>query len=46
MRYLPLTDADRSVMLDVIGAGSIDDLFADVPEAPVRPDRGPADARR
>jgi glycine dehydrogenase subunit 1 len=33
MRYLPLTDADRSAMLDVIGAGSIDDLFVDVPEA-------------
>ncbi len=32
MRYLPLTDADRSVMLDVIGAKSIDALFADVPE--------------
>ena len=33
MRYLPLTDADRSAMLDVIGAKSIDALFADVPEA-------------
>ncbi len=33
MRYLPLTDADRSAMLSVIGAASIDDLFADVPEA-------------
>src|SRR6186713_2857998 len=33
MRYLPLTDADRSAMLDVIGASSIEDLFADVPEA-------------
>ena len=32
MRYLPLTDADRSAMLSVIGAGSIDELFADVPE--------------
>ncbi len=31
MRYLPLTDADRSAMLSVIGAGSIDDLFIDVP---------------
>ncbi len=31
MRYLPLTDADRSAMLDVIGAPSIDALFADVP---------------
>jgi len=32
MRYLPLTDADRSAMLSVIGAASIDDLFVDVPE--------------
>ncbi len=32
MRYLPLSDADRSAMLKVIGAGSIDDLFEDVPE--------------
>ena len=31
MRYLPLSEADRADMLDVIGAGSIDDLFADVP---------------
>src|SRR5215213_8290579 len=33
MRYLPLSDADRSAMLDVIGVGSIDELFRDVPEA-------------
>ena len=33
MRYLPLTDTDRSEMLNVIGAGTIDDLFVDVPEA-------------
>ncbi|WP_315759991.1 aminomethyl-transferring glycine dehydrogenase subunit GcvPA [Sphingomonas sp. Y38-1Y] len=33
MRYLPLTDADRTDMLRVIGAPSIDTLFADVPEA-------------
>jgi glycine dehydrogenase subunit 1 len=33
MRYLPLSDADRRDMLAVIGAGSIDDLFVDVPEA-------------
>ena len=33
MRYLPLTDADRSAMLATIGASSIDDLFVDVPEA-------------
>jgi len=33
MRYLPLTDADRTAMLDVIGAPSIEALFADVPAA-------------
>lgn len=33
MRYLPLSDADRAEMLRVIGAGAIDDLFRDVPEA-------------
>ncbi|MEO6224273.1 MAG: glycine dehydrogenase, partial [Sphingomicrobium sp.] len=32
MRYLPLSDADRGAMLRVIGAGSIDDLFQDVPQ--------------
>ncbi|MCY7397814.1 MAG: aminomethyl-transferring glycine dehydrogenase subunit GcvPA [Sphingomonas bacterium] len=32
MRYLPLSDADRSAMLATIGAASVDDLFADVPE--------------
>ena len=32
MRYLPLSDADRSAMLEKIGAGSIDELFRDVPE--------------
>jgi len=32
MRYLPLTPADRTEMLAVIGAASIDDLFVDVPE--------------
>ena len=31
MRYLPLTDHDRSVMLNVIGAPDIDTLFVDVP---------------
>ena len=31
MRYLPLSEADRAEMLDVIGVGSIDDLFIDVP---------------
>ena len=33
MRYLPLTADDRSAMLARIGAGSIDDLYVDVPEA-------------
>jgi len=32
MRYLPLSDADRSEMLQLVGAVSIDDLFRDVPE--------------
>ena len=31
MRYLPLQAADRAGMLSLIGAGSIDDLFVDVP---------------
>ena len=31
MRYLPLTDTDRQAMLAAVGAGSIDDLFVDVP---------------
>ncbi len=31
MRYLPLTDADRPAMLDVVGVDTIDALFADVP---------------
>ena len=33
LRYLPLTQADRRDMLGVIGAGSIDDLFRDVPKS-------------
>src|SRR4051795_772154 len=32
MRYLPLSDTDRSEMLRVVGASSIDELFRDVPE--------------
>ncbi len=32
MRYLPLSDADRSEMLKVVGADSVDALFCDVPE--------------
>ncbi|HSM53395.1 MAG TPA: glycine dehydrogenase, partial [Erythrobacter sp.] len=31
MRYLPLTDTDRSEMLGRIGVSSIDELFVDVP---------------
>ena len=38
MRYLPLTPADRAEMLGTIGADTIDDLFADVPEAARRRD--------
>ena len=33
MRYLPLTEADRSAMLKTIGIASIDALFAEVPAA-------------
>src|SRR3954453_7519420 len=32
MRYLPLSNSDRGEMLRVIGAGSVDELFRDVPE--------------
>src|SRR6476619_3128383 len=32
MRYLPLSDSDRSEMLARIGVAGIDDLFADVPK--------------
>jgi glycine dehydrogenase subunit 1 len=32
MRYLPLSDTDRTAMLDTIGVGSVDELFRDVPE--------------
>jgi glycine dehydrogenase subunit 1 len=32
MRYLPLSDADRSAMLEKIGTSSVDELFRDVPE--------------
>jgi glycine dehydrogenase subunit 1 len=31
-RYTSATDADRQAMLEIIGAGSIDELFADIPE--------------
>jgi glycine dehydrogenase subunit 1 len=33
MRYLPLTEADRRAMLQVIGAPNTEALFRDVPEA-------------
>jgi glycine dehydrogenase subunit 1 len=32
MRYLPLNDEDRAEMLARIGAGSIEELFADIPQ--------------
>jgi glycine dehydrogenase subunit 1 len=32
MRYIPNTDRDARQMLEAIGAGSVADLFADVPE--------------
>jgi glycine dehydrogenase subunit 1 len=32
-RYLPLTDQDRAGMLQAIGAASLEDLFADIPES-------------
>jgi len=32
MRYLPMSAADRSAMLETIGAGSVDELFRDVPK--------------
>src|SRR5690348_11419583 len=41
MRYLPLTDADRTEMLAVIGAPAIDALFRDVPAEARLP--GPVD---
>ena len=31
--YIPNTDAEQRDMLDVVGAGSIDDLFQDIPQA-------------
>jgi glycine dehydrogenase subunit 1 len=38
MRYLPLTDADRRDMLDLIGVKSVDALYADVPKAAILKD--------
>ena len=37
-RYTSVTDADRRAMLDAVGAGSVDDLFEQIP-AEVRLDR-------
>jgi glycine dehydrogenase subunit 1 len=33
MRFLPHTNSDRAAMLETIGASSIGDLFADIPDA-------------
>jgi glycine dehydrogenase subunit 1 len=33
MRYIPITEQDRRQMLEAIGSGSVEDLFADVPES-------------
>jgi glycine dehydrogenase subunit 1 len=33
LRYLPKSDSERRAMLDVIGVGSVEDLFAHLPEA-------------
>ncbi|MDP7344648.1 MAG: glycine dehydrogenase, partial [Alphaproteobacteria bacterium] len=33
MRFLPLTDADRTAMLEAIGVDGVDALYRDVPEA-------------
>jgi len=30
-RYIPNTEADARAMLEAIGAGAVDDLFADIP---------------
>ena len=37
-RYTSITDQDLEVMLGAIGAGSVDELFADIPES-IRLDR-------
>ena len=31
-RYIPITDADRAAMLKTIGVGSLQELFADIPQ--------------
>ncbi|MBT7667573.1 MAG: aminomethyl-transferring glycine dehydrogenase subunit GcvPA [Rhodospirillaceae bacterium] len=38
MRYLPHTPDDRAAMLSAIGAGSIDELFVDVPSQALLPE--------
>ena len=47
-RYTSATDADRQAMLDAIGVGSLEDLFAEIPEGVrlqprARPARGPSE---
>src|SRR5262245_7989869 len=37
MRYLPLSDDDRSAMLAKVGVAAIDDLFAAVPKGKLLP---------
>ncbi len=32
MSFLSLTDRDRDAMLETIGAGSVEELFRDIPE--------------
>lgn len=32
MRFIPLTELDKSLMFKVIGVDSVDDLFADIPD--------------
>ena len=41
MRYLPITDTDRQIMLEAIGVPSVEALFADVPPDALLP--GPVD---
>lgn len=31
-RYLPMTESDKKIMLDTVGAASVDELFSDIPE--------------
>src|SRR5919204_815761 len=37
-RYTSATDADRRVMLDAIGVGSVEEMFRDIPEAMRQPE--------